>query len=134
VFHDEVESVRQAVSDIQAEDQDVKIIIAVGHSGFAIDKEIARQVEGVDIVVGGHTNTFLYTGHYLLSYRDKLAEWVEGEGGGWRVDGGGGGWRLEEWMATCLELIMRCNMLLHCNLSTIYFSRASLQCFRLTIH
>lgn len=40
-------------------------IIAVGHAGFDVDKEIAKKVKGVDIVVGGHTNTFLYTGIIL---------------------------------------------------------------------
>ncbi|KAF7667827.1 hypothetical protein LDENG_00045510 [Lucifuga dentata] len=37
-------------------------IIALGHSGFTMDQEIARKVRGVDVVIGGHTNTFLYTG------------------------------------------------------------------------
>lgn len=37
-------------------------IIALGHSGFAVDKEIAEKVKGVDVVIGGHTNTFLYSG------------------------------------------------------------------------
>ncbi|KAL2081870.1 hypothetical protein ACEWY4_021688 [Coilia grayii] len=40
----------------------VNKIIALGHSGFTVDKEIAAKVKGVDVVIGGHTNTFLYTG------------------------------------------------------------------------
>ena len=40
----------------------MNIIIAVGHSGFKKDKEIAKQVPLVDVVVGGHSNTFLYSG------------------------------------------------------------------------
>lgn len=40
----------------------VNKIIALGHSGFSVDQEIARRVRGVDVVIGGHTNTFLYTG------------------------------------------------------------------------
>ena len=40
----------------------VKIIIAVGHSGFEVDKRIAKEVSEIDLVVGGHTNTFLFTG------------------------------------------------------------------------
>ncbi|XP_033979778.1 snake venom 5'-nucleotidase-like isoform X1 [Trematomus bernacchii] len=40
----------------------VNKIIALGHSGFTVDKEIARKVRGVDVVIGGHSNTFLYTG------------------------------------------------------------------------
>lgn len=37
-------------------------IIAVGHSGIDMDKKVANEVDGIDIVVGGHSNTFLYTG------------------------------------------------------------------------
>lgn len=40
----------------------VNKIIALGHSGFTIDQDIAKRVGGVDVVIGGHTNTFLYTG------------------------------------------------------------------------
>lgn len=40
----------------------VNKIIALGHSGFTVDRLIARKVSGVDLVIGGHTNTFLYTG------------------------------------------------------------------------
>lgn len=34
----------------------------MGHSGFEIDKEIAMGCPDVDIVVGGHSNTFLWNG------------------------------------------------------------------------
>ncbi|KAK5903061.1 hypothetical protein CgunFtcFv8_006873 [Champsocephalus gunnari] len=40
----------------------VNKIIALGHSGFTVDQDIARKVRGVDVVIGGHSNTFLYTG------------------------------------------------------------------------
>lgn len=45
----------------------VNKIIALGHSGFTVDQNIAQKVRGVDVVIGGHTNTFLYTGIYLLT-------------------------------------------------------------------
>lgn len=45
----------------------VNKIIALGHSGFTVDKNIAQKVKGVDVVIGGHTNTFLYTGILLLT-------------------------------------------------------------------
>lgn len=41
----------------------VDILIALGHSGFEMDIQIARDVEDIDLVVGGHSNTFLYTGN-----------------------------------------------------------------------
>ena len=40
----------------------VNIITALGHSGFKMDQRIAKEVDGVDLVVGGHSNTFLYHG------------------------------------------------------------------------
>lgn len=50
----------------------VDILIALGHSGFEIDVEIAKHVEDVDLVVGGHSNTFLYTGEFRFPYPDAL--------------------------------------------------------------
>lgn len=61
-FLDEVESVNAEVESIKAQDPDVKIFIALGHSGFEMDKKIAANVPDIDAVIGGHTNTFLYSG------------------------------------------------------------------------
>lgn len=40
----------------------VKIIIALGHSGYPKDKEIALNCPLVDVIIGAHTHSFLYTG------------------------------------------------------------------------
>lgn len=40
----------------------VHIIIALGHSGYETDQKIARNCPLVDAVIGGHSNTFLYSG------------------------------------------------------------------------
>ncbi|XP_072359337.1 5'-nucleotidase-like isoform X3 [Scyliorhinus torazame] len=60
IFEDEVEAVQREVDKLTV--LGVNKIIALGHAGFETDKEIAKKVRGVDVVVGGHTNTFLYTG------------------------------------------------------------------------
>ena len=60
-FLPEVESLKSAVQELKK--QNINKIIAVGHSGIDMDKKIAKEVDGVDIVVGGHTNTFLYKGN-----------------------------------------------------------------------
>lgn len=52
--------------------QGVNILIALGHSGFEMDIKIAENVEDIDLVVGGHTNTFLYTGEYPYCDDNKL--------------------------------------------------------------
>lgn len=57
-----VSSVRTAVQDMRMEEPRIDIIIALGHAGFEMDKLIAKEVDEVDIVVGGHSSTFLWTG------------------------------------------------------------------------
>ncbi|XP_054651781.1 5'-nucleotidase [Dunckerocampus dactyliophorus] len=59
-FEDEVEALQIEVDKLQT--LGYNKIIALGHSGFDVDQKIAKQVRGVDVVIGGHTNTFLYTG------------------------------------------------------------------------
>ena len=56
---------QNAVKDLEL--QGINKIIAVGHAGFNVDKEIAKKVIGVDVVVGGHSNTFLYSGEILVN-------------------------------------------------------------------
>ncbi|KAG8147587.1 putative Venom 5'-nucleotidase protein, partial [Naja naja] len=59
-FRDEVEELQKHADKLTT--LGVNKIIALGHSGFMEDCRIAQKVKGVDVVVGGHTNTFLYTG------------------------------------------------------------------------
>lgn len=55
----------------QMDKNGVKIIIALGHSGYPVDKEIAKKCPLVDVVVGGHTHSFLYSGNE--SHVEKVA-------------------------------------------------------------
>jgi 5'-nucleotidase len=59
-FLDEVSSVQSEVDRLTGEG--VNKIIALGHAGIKTDRALAAKVRGIDVVVGGHTNTFLYTG------------------------------------------------------------------------
>ncbi|XP_040916864.1 snake venom 5'-nucleotidase-like [Toxotes jaculatrix] len=59
-FEDEVEALQVQVNKLKS--LGCNKIIALGHSGFDVDQDIAKKVRGVDVVIGGHTNTFLYTG------------------------------------------------------------------------
>uniref|UniRef100_A0A0B8RXZ9 Snake venom 5'-nucleotidase n=1 Tax=Philothamnus irregularis TaxID=1899461 RepID=A0A0B8RXZ9_9SAUR len=59
-FRDEVEELQKHVNKLTT--LGVNKIIALGHSGFKEDRRIAQKVKGIDVVVGGHTNTFLYKG------------------------------------------------------------------------
>ena len=54
------EALRREVAELEA--QGVKHIIAVTHIGLPLDRELARTVDGVDVIVGGHTHSFLGEG------------------------------------------------------------------------
>ncbi|XP_018323398.1 protein 5NUC-like [Agrilus planipennis] len=60
MFEDEVSSLRRETEILASEG--VNIIIALGHSGYEIDKKVAAEVPLVDVVVGGHTDTFQWNG------------------------------------------------------------------------
>ena len=56
IFSDEIEYLQQVVSELEA--QGVNKIVALTHVGFNKDLEIAQNVAGIDVVVGGHSHTF----------------------------------------------------------------------------
>lgn len=57
---DEVQSVRTEVAKLK--NAGVEFIIALGHSGLEMDRRVAREVDGVDAVVGGHSHSYLNSG------------------------------------------------------------------------
>ncbi|XP_049876221.1 uncharacterized protein LOC126373907 [Pectinophora gossypiella] len=57
-YEDEIIALRREVAKLK--DQNVKILIALGHSGFIKDLQIAKEVDDLDLVIGGHSNTFLW--------------------------------------------------------------------------
>ncbi|KAH8297419.1 hypothetical protein KR044_011480 [Drosophila immigrans] len=59
-YYDEIESINAEAKNLVR--QGVNIIIALGHSGYKRDQEIAKKCPEVDLVIGGHSHTFLYTG------------------------------------------------------------------------
>ncbi|XP_065212257.1 protein 5NUC-like [Planococcus citri] len=56
---EEIPYIRREAQRLKSEG--IKIIIALGHSGFEYDKKIAAEVEEVSVVVGGHSHSFLYS-------------------------------------------------------------------------
>ncbi len=38
------------------------ILIALGHAGYDLEMKMAEQIPELDLVVGGHSHTFLFTG------------------------------------------------------------------------
>ncbi|WP_323054737.1 bifunctional metallophosphatase/5'-nucleotidase [Roseibium salinum] len=56
-FSDPVEAVTREAEKLKAEG--VNKIIVLSHSGYNVDKEIAAKAPGIDVIVGGHSNTYL---------------------------------------------------------------------------
>jgi len=61
-------------------DEGVTRIIVLSHSGYEVDKRVAAAVDGIDVIVGGHSNT------YLSNTSDKAKgpypTWIETPDGG----------------------------------------------------
>ncbi|NDV02351.1 bifunctional metallophosphatase/5'-nucleotidase [Pseudoroseicyclus tamaricis] len=56
-FSDPSEAVQGEVDKLTAEG--VNKIIVLSHSGYGVDQMVAENTTGVDVIVGGHTNTLL---------------------------------------------------------------------------
>jgi 5'-nucleotidase len=57
IFTDPVDAVQGEVDKLTAEG--VNKIIVLSHSGYSVDQRVAAETTGVDVIVGGHTNTLL---------------------------------------------------------------------------
>ena len=58
-INDEIESVKAEAKRLKA--KGVNIIIAAGHAGYDLDQRMAMEIEELDLVVGGHSHTYLFT-------------------------------------------------------------------------
>ena len=56
-FFDPVAAVQGEVDKLTA--AGVNKIIVLSHSGYGFDKRVAAEITGVDIIVDGHSNTYL---------------------------------------------------------------------------
>ena len=57
VFTDPVSAVQGEVDRLSA--MGVNKIIVLSHSGYVVDQRVAAHTTGVDVIVGGHSNTYL---------------------------------------------------------------------------
>lgn len=65
LFVDEISYLKDAVKELEG--QGVNKIVLLSHVGYFRDKQIAAAVDGIDVIVGGHSHT-------LLSSTDPKAE------------------------------------------------------------
>lgn len=54
-FTNYIEAAKKAVADLKA--QGINKIIALTHIGITFDRELARQVDGIQVIIGGHSHT-----------------------------------------------------------------------------
>lgn len=57
LFADEIGYLKQAVTEIEG--QGIDKIVLLSHVGYVKDQEIAATVDGIDVIVGGHSHTLL---------------------------------------------------------------------------
>ncbi|KAH8037777.1 hypothetical protein HPB51_017277 [Rhipicephalus microplus] len=56
----EVKSINDEIAVLKS--KGINVFFLISHVGFDVDKKIAEECPDLDLIVGGHTNTFLYTG------------------------------------------------------------------------
>ena len=60
VFENEEKALTREIKSVRKNRSDVNIFVALGHSGYERDKQIAHRVPGLDVIVGGHSHTLLW--------------------------------------------------------------------------
>ena len=74
---DPVESLRDQVEVLR---EQVDVIVVLSHLGLSTDKRLAEQVEGIDVILGGHTHHVLeeplLIGNTMLGAAGKFGQWL----------------------------------------------------------
>ena len=73
-FDDEIKAVEAEAIRLKNE-KNVDIIIAAGHAGYDLDMKMAEQIPDLDLVVGGHSHTFLFTGEQKPSVEEPKGDY-----------------------------------------------------------
>ncbi|KAG9252994.1 Metallo-dependent phosphatase-like protein [Emericellopsis atlantica] len=58
-FVDPIKEIQKYVDEIRDEYPDVKYIVALTHLGYEVDQELAKETEGLSLIIGGHSHTLL---------------------------------------------------------------------------
>ena len=65
-FEDPIKATKDAVEQLKS--KDVKIIILLSHLGLPFDQKLAKTINGLDIIVGGHTHDYIGPGSKIGGY------------------------------------------------------------------
>jgi 5'-nucleotidase len=71
----EIETARRMVDTLRRE---ADVIILISHAGEKVDEEIAHEVPGIDVIVGGHSHTRLPIGQFIKLSDEKKQKSVNG--------------------------------------------------------
>jgi len=77
-FSDQHEAAHQAVAELKEQGADV--IVCLSHCGVEEDRELARKVPGINVIVGGHCHTALHEpvveGNTVIVQADSLGRYL----------------------------------------------------------
>lgn len=78
-FTDPIPAVQKYVDELEA--KGIKRILALSHNGYGPDMELAAKTHGVDLIVGGHSHSYLgdpknpdYEGPYPTVIKNQKGE------------------------------------------------------------
>ena len=75
LFEDEIETAGRMVKALRPKED---IVVAVSHAGEELDQAIARKVEGIDVIIGGHSHSRMPIGEFVWRSEELIADQVNG--------------------------------------------------------
>uniref|UniRef100_A0A383W8U0 5'-Nucleotidase C-terminal domain-containing protein n=1 Tax=Tetradesmus obliquus TaxID=3088 RepID=A0A383W8U0_TETOB len=60
-FLAEAAAVKSCLAELKAKHRHLDYIIGLSHAGYESDQDVATTVPGLDVIIGGHSHTFLYS-------------------------------------------------------------------------
>ena len=87
VFDDPIEMASRIVPKLRKR---ADLLIALTHIGLAKDRELANKIPGIDLIIGGHTHTFLDRSEIVGKTAIVQAGWFARQVGKVEIESGGG--------------------------------------------
>ncbi len=75
-IHDPVKTGKKMATEIKKEGV-ADFVVALTHNGFHKDKDLVKESKDLDLVIGGHSHTFLYKPFFQKNKKDKLVPIVQ---------------------------------------------------------
>jgi 2',3'-cyclic-nucleotide 2'-phosphodiesterase (5'-nucleotidase family) len=75
IISDEVGTARKIVAELRSK---ADIICLISHCGEEMDNRLAKEIPGIDVIVGGHSHSRLPSGEFVWRSDDLMADEVNG--------------------------------------------------------